>query len=72
MQIFFSLRLVYWTSSSFSRGGGYPSKFFVYTKIFWKKLDQLMEYGYLYEVITILLLRLKLQFLYIVLFKEKG
>lgn len=29
-----------------------------------------MEYGYLYEVITILLLRLKLQFLYIVLFKE--
>lgn len=31
-----------------------------------------MEYGYLYEVITILLLRLKLQFLYIVLFKEKG
>lgn len=31
-----------------------------------------MECGYLYEVITILLLRLKLQFLYIVLFKEKG
>lgn len=31
-----------------------------------------MEYGYLYEVITILLLRLKLQFLYIVLFKEKD